>query len=410
MSGVNLGGAKLTGAVITDLTGTPQQLPSGWNLTDGSITPGKANQTVTFGTAPTILVNGTGTTNATSSGPGTITYTSTDTNQCTTDPTTGLTTGITAGTNNCTITATAAATTTHNTGTAQQTISIGKANQTVTFTTTVPASPVVGDPGYSPAATASPSGLTVTFNVSAAAATICSIDGSGLVTFITTGDCVIEATQAGNSSYNSAASQQTIAITPNSTSCAAGGICVVGDTGPGGGKVFYVADATQTWGTYMEVPSETWNSGSEDPSLAWGTDQSGNGGWDCSSWTISDPTFTIFTSTAIGAGRGNTKLFPTGACDTAAEAPAVFAAIDYNGGGKTDWFLPSKDELHELYLADIGAVFNPDTDSDGWSFYWSSSQVTGSAVNAWAEDFLSGAQVGYLEESSAQFVRPIRAF
>ena len=71
-----------------------------------------------------------------------------------------------------------------------------------------------------------------------------------------------------------AATTTTVALT-----CAQGGLCAVGDTGPGGGLVFYVhydADDLFTCGAtlastckYLEVAPNTWDGGSADPTKLW---------------------------------------------------------------------------------------------------------------------------------------------
>jgi len=53
------------------------------------------------------------------------------------------------------------------------------------------------------------------------------------------------------------------------------------------------------------------------------------------------------TKTAIGTGKNNTALIL--ASDPA--APAAKECADYENGGKSDWFLPSKDELYEMFKA-----------------------------------------------------------
>ena len=94
---------------------------------------------------------------------------------------------------------------------AMQSFAIGKSNQTITFTSTAPASATVGGATYAPTATAS-SGLAVTFTVDASAASICSISG-GNVSFLAAGTCVIDANQAGDSNYNAAPQvQQSFAV------------------------------------------------------------------------------------------------------------------------------------------------------------------------------------------------------
>jgi MBG domain-containing protein/carboxypeptidase family protein/centrosomal CEP192-like protein len=89
-------------------------------------------------------------------------------------------------------------------------LTITQASQSVTFTTTPPASPVYGG-GYTPAATAT-SGLHVAFSIDASStAGACQLSG-GTVSFTGTGTCVIDATQAGNTNYSSATAQQTLHI------------------------------------------------------------------------------------------------------------------------------------------------------------------------------------------------------
>ena len=101
----------------------------------------------------------------------------------------------------------------------QQTITVGKGNQTVAFTSTAPSGATVGGATYTPAATAT-SGLTVALTVDAASASVCSMSG-GVVSFLAAGSCVIDANQAGNANYNGAPQvQQTIAVSKATTTAA----------------------------------------------------------------------------------------------------------------------------------------------------------------------------------------------
>ncbi len=156
----------------------------------------------------------------------------------------------------------------------------------------------------------------------------------------------------------------------------------VGDTGPGGGIVFYDAGSVQSWGRYMEAAPNTWSGGSADPTMKW----SGN------------TNTTVSTSTDIGTGSANTAAI---IAQSSTADRAATAARAYTGGGKTDWFLPSKDELNALYAqkAVVGG-FAADE-------YWSSSQFV--SVNAWYQFFDSGDQDIYLKDSTL-LVRPVRAF
>jgi hypothetical protein len=108
--------------------------------------------------------------------------------------------------------------------------------------------------------------------------------------------------------------------------------------------------------------------------------------------------------TAIGTGLTNTNkiIASQGATDTRyAELYAAGLTRAYKGGGYTDWYLPSKDELRRLYINKlaIGGFAN--------SNYWSSTEVGGGA--AWVQSFDNGVQNG-LVKSNSFYVRAIRSF
>jgi YVTN family beta-propeller protein len=79
---------------------------------------------------------------------------------------------------------------------------IGKGPQAISYTSTAPTSATVGGATYTPAAAAA-SGLSVTLAIDSSASAVCTING-GVVSFIGTGTCVIDANQAGNTSYGAA--------------------------------------------------------------------------------------------------------------------------------------------------------------------------------------------------------------
>jgi hypothetical protein len=107
--------------------------------------------------------------------------------------------------------------------------------------------------------------------------------------------------------------------------------------------------------------------------------------------------YSTATLTTIGSGARNTKLM-LGTCTSG----AANMATSYNGGGKSDWFLPSKDELAQLYAqkTTVGGFVDD-------SYYWSSSEYD--AADAWFHTFLNGFQDGDVK-GSAFYVRPVRAF
>ena len=139
-------------------------------------------------------------------------------------------------------------------------------------------------------------------------------------------------------------------------------------------------------------------------------------------------------SLEIGQGRANTKMITvaknsTGQiCSTSASAANI--AATYNGGGKDDWFLPSRIELdalcNEFFKGRTGVKYSKDNcrGSDEflsvtsatnatpvWSFaagfYWSSSEYF--ASRAWRQNVFYGSQYGNFKYVTG-YVRPVRAF
>jgi hypothetical protein len=119
-------------------------------------------------------------------------------------------------------------------------------------------------------------------------------------------------------------------------------------------------------------------------------------------WYNGNNTTTGASGTAIGTGLSNTNTIITsqGAISTSYAAGLARA---YGGGGYTDWYLPSKDELNKLYLnrTAIGGF------AIG-SNYWSSTEGNVSS-GAWFQSFYDGYQ-GDFFKSYANAVRAIRAF
>jgi hypothetical protein len=112
------------------------------------------------------------------------------------------------------------------------------------------------------------------------------------------------------------------------------------------------------------------------------------------------------TATAIGWGYRNTlAIILQGSTNTANSAAALADAYSVTVGGVVfdDWFLPSKDELEQIFIQrlTVGGVS---------SFYWSSSEF--SAYNAWYWFSMGGFFTGSGDtgKNNDASVRPIRAF
>jgi hypothetical protein len=166
-------------------------------------------------------------------------------------------------------------------------------------------------------------------------------------------------------------------LTCGTTSVTSACICyVIGDTGPAGGIVFYMTEEC-THGLEAAL---------EDQALA---------DWGCQGELISGADGLI-----IGTGAQNTADIIAG-CPTAGIAARI--ADSFSLGGFNDWFLPSLDELNELFLqqAVVGGFIS--------LRYWSSSEQDSSF--AWTQRFTDGSQAGIFKNATGNLgARAVRAF
>jgi hypothetical protein len=177
-----------------------------------------------------------------------------------------------------------------------------------------------------------------------------------------------------------------------STTCATGGTCSVGDTGPAGGIVFYVsgsainaADGISTGGVYLEAAPATF---SKTP-IEW-----------CTGGTDSNLTLIGASGTAIGTGALNTKVI-IGRC----AGGAGFEASSLTLGGKSDWFLPSQSEQVEMFTQKSLVGFGVSQPGANY-FYFGSSED-----NFWSASAIVPANgVGAQNKGDAISFWPIRAF
>ncbi|MBA7528601.1 hypothetical protein ES705_20789 [subsurface metagenome] len=165
------------------------------------------------------------------------------------------------------------------------------------------------------------------------------------------------------------------------------------DTGPAGGLIFYINPNYETDGwRYLEAAPN---------------DQDGGSG---KVWSNITNTQIGTTSTAIGTGQANTDAIMGQAGFTDGAAKLCDVLVITTGGGLypiiiySNWFLPSKDELNQMYvnLKSQGAGGFAD------KFYWSSSEY--GANYAWSQSFLSGLQLSSFYKYSTSRVRAVRAF
>ena len=163
----------------------------------------------------------------------------------------------------------------------------------------------------------------------------------------------------------------------------------IGDTGPAGGIIFYDDEADGTddiaGARYLEAaPAST-----EWDNIEWG-DNGTEIGVDAQ-------------STGIGDGQAATDAIVAHMEGKSITGTAAQLSNGLSHNGYTDWFLPSKDELNEMYVnlhEEGSGGFSSDT-------YWSSSES--SADLAWGHFLVNGNQYD-LPKDDEYRVRATRAF
>lgn len=202
-------------------------------------------------------------------------------------------------------------------------------------------------------------------------------------------------------------------------------------TGPAGGYIFYDCDADNT----ESDPEGPDNLISSD--CGWRFLESAKEDFKRCMFGYYVPKGTseiVGTETAIGTGKSNTEklvafmdINGNAYSDSSGTSTAEYAAkkcLDYSYGGYEDWFLPSKDELCEMYkaLKCLGGTVHgercPDRTHPATSTeetrnsianydYWSSSEFHHNV--AWGQNFGNGERNTYSRDVG-KYVRAVRAF
>jgi len=161
----------------------------------------------------------------------------------------------------------------------------------------------------------------------------------------------------------------------------------IGDTGPAGGKIFITPNTVgNSTGRYFEVApigaevQRRWAQTSLQSTAVTGAD-----------------------GTAIGTGYKNTlEIIAQGNSSTSTSA-AKYCRTASLSGGLSDWFLPSQDELAELYTnrVALGTGFTS-------GVYWSSTETAASTAKA--QHLSTGTTTTPTKLTSTNYVRPVRSF
>ena len=158
----------------------------------------------------------------------------------------------------------------------------------------------------------------------------------------------------------------------------------IGEIGPAGGKVFYSSlDGTTSWHFLEAAPTDL------SSSFSWSNDITSFSGL----------------STSIGSGLSNTELIVLN--QGASGNYSALKAQQYAYGGFTDWFLPSRDELSEMYQ---NLYLNSGNGLATNSEYWSSSQDANYLQNAWIVKMSNSSNIYSMGKLQNKKVRVIRQF
>jgi hypothetical protein len=187
-----------------------------------------------------------------------------------------------------------------------------------------------------------------------------------------------------------------ITYKPGATSCALGGVCAVGDIGPGGGIVFITPSTSgNTTGKYFEAAPFNW-AGMDDLSTTTTY---------CSNSTLD----LVGTSALIGWGETNTRLAINQCLGGAVALVNNFNSL--NNTGYSNWFIPSTNEITELAkvrndtgLIKLGAQWNI-----GRYGYWSSTQSTSTVMQSMVSSTWTMGGTNK-NDSVNNMIRPVRMF
>jgi hypothetical protein len=193
--------------------------------------------------------------------------------------------------------------------------------------------------------------------------------------------------------------------------------CKIGMTGPGGGLIFFVDDYNEfeTYDYLEAAPTDALFASGASTAM-WATSNVNTCGplrnQACLTYSMYTET-NVALATILGRHRG---LFGGKAATEAIVARhdagsiakntyAAGAADAYEANGKTDWWLPSKDEMGKM----AENLSNRGLGSFSSNSYWTSSETVAENTAAWSQNFYFDRQLSQTKNNSFS-VRPVRAF
>jgi len=187
-------------------------------------------------------------------------------------------------------------------------------------------------------------------------------------------------------------------------SCAQGGTCIVGSTGPGGGQVYETSGGFSCGPTlnltckYKEQAPGGWSGSATDPLVPWAI--SANTSIAVPSYNGYSASSTV--STGSGLAQTNAIVAQNGACASVASCTyAAGTAKAYSNNGKTDWYLPGGGDGVSLNGSIIGQAY--------YQSYWYADEGSASTAS-WGAFYAGGGFGGSAPKSESRIVHPVRAF
>ena len=232
-----------------------------------------------------------------------------------------------------------------------------------------------------------------------------------------------------------AASTSVFKLTMQSTTNSARTTYTLGNTGPGGGMIFYYSETGFNCGpahsatgspsgglcNYLEVAPRTWSSAT-DPLRAWSNASDYN--YDIAGVTVQSSGF--YTTAGVGLGYKDSLAIVSNGRGIDSATAAAALAREYRGGSKSDWYLGSPAELNLLCQWARGVASNVTTECIGGTlnspvygadtvgiradFYWASTQATPPSYAFTFHFNPSSTVTRSRQKFTDNYVRPIRAF
>ncbi|HEY5272041.1 MAG TPA: HD domain-containing phosphohydrolase [Acidimicrobiales bacterium] len=262
-------------------------------------------------------------------------------------------------------------------------LAVAKGSQNITFTSTSSGSDV-GET-YLPRATGGASGNAVVFSIPARTASTCSISGSA-VSFLSSGTCIIDANQSGNTLYETAPqSEQTVIVRAGDPT-----VDVVSNAVVAGGTLVFTASVSGPTAAPRPTGSVTWQVRSPDGAASTCSSVAVGGDGSTATYTcsIDDVGAGTYSAVATYGGDGNYHSGSSSNADATVDIEVITQSAPTTGSVSTTKSASFTDQL--ATSGQNGAVHVVTTSADAHMSVSSSGVVTTSGTLAAGSYAVSG--------------------